>query len=52
MIWNRQGSTQKLLEIVGTFFPWEVEQMTIVMEKEKYEYILMWVLEELCIQWS
>lgn len=27
LIWNRQGSTTKLLEIVRTIFPGEVEQM-------------------------
>lgn len=28
LIWNRQGSTRKLLEMVRTIFPGEEEQMT------------------------
>lgn len=42
LIWNRQGSTRKLLEMARTFFPGEVEQMMDCFGKRE-KNMLMWV---------
>lgn len=42
LIWNRQGSIRKLLEVVRTIFPGEVEQMMDSSGKRE-KNVLMWV---------
>lgn len=42
LIWYRQGSTRKLLGMVRTFFPGEVEQMMDSFGKRE-KNVLIWV---------